>query len=131
MSEGKPSASEQYRCWTYQSNTYCEPKHDEWLLEVDRLKDELANARRTGQYWKDEHLIGNAEIDRLRAALTAIDARCLKHLNMTLDGFAWTLIAVTIFPLALWALARARRNLDERDARIEKLIAMMPPEKHK
>ena len=38
-------------------------------------------------------------------------------------AFAWVLIAVTILPLVLWALSRARRELDERDARIDKLIA--------
>ena len=67
MSDGasQPAASEQYRCWTYHPKTYREPTHKEWLREVDSLKEELANARRTGQYWKDEHLVANAEIERL------------------------------------------------------------------
>jgi hypothetical protein len=34
--------------------------------EVDRLRAELANARRTAEYWKAEHLAGNAELDALR-----------------------------------------------------------------
>jgi hypothetical protein len=76
MSDGasQPAASGQYRCWTYHPKTYREPTHKEWLREVDSLKEELANARRTGQYWKDEHLVGNAQIERLRAALTTIAA---------------------------------------------------------
>jgi hypothetical protein len=35
--------------------------------EVDRLRAELANARRTAEYWKAEHLAGNAELDALKS----------------------------------------------------------------
>lgn len=36
---------------------------------VAYLAAELATARRTAQHWKDEHLAGNAEIERLTAEL--------------------------------------------------------------
>ena len=38
-------------------------------------------------------------------------------------AFIWVMIAVTLLPLVLWLLSRARHQLDERDARIDKLIA--------
>ena len=35
--------------------------------EIERLRAELADARRTAEYWKAEHLAGNAELDALKA----------------------------------------------------------------
>jgi hypothetical protein len=38
-------------------------------------------------------------------------------------ALAWVLSVAVVLPLTLWWLSRARRALDERDARIDKLIA--------
>lgn len=37
--------------------------------EIDRLTAELAEARGRAEYWKAEHLAGNAEIERLKSAI--------------------------------------------------------------
>ncbi len=46
----------------------------------DRLREEITKARQTAQYWKDNHLAGNAEIDKL-AALQAREAKLREALE--------------------------------------------------
>jgi hypothetical protein len=47
-------------------------------------------------------------------------------MRMAVEGaFAWVMIAVTLLPLVLWLLARARRELEERDAKVDELIAIL------
>ena len=41
----------------------------ELRAEIKRLRAEVKQARDTSEFWKANHLAGNAEIDRLRAAL--------------------------------------------------------------
>lgn len=37
--------------------------------DIERLREECYQARKTAQFWKDNHLAGNNEIERLRQAL--------------------------------------------------------------
>lgn len=48
--------------------------------EIERLERELAEARRTAEYWKAEHLAGNAMIERLERELAeAEQSRAINH----------------------------------------------------
>jgi hypothetical protein len=48
------------------------------MKDISALCDELEKARRTAQYWKDEHLAGNAENEALRQENARLRAKVKK-----------------------------------------------------
>lgn len=48
------------------------------ICEIEQLREQAAQARRTSQYWKDCHIAGNAEIDKLRARVAELEQQVPK-----------------------------------------------------
>lgn len=58
--------------WNVPEMFVCAEMPDGYWTPWHIAQEELTTARRAAQYWKDNHLAGNAEIDRLRTALEKI-----------------------------------------------------------
>jgi hypothetical protein len=58
---------------------------DEVASTYEAAEAEVKQARRTAEYWKAEHLAGNAEIERLRAELDDTAAQYVALLDRTSD----------------------------------------------
>ena len=67
--------------WNGPDNFVCIEMTDGYWTPWHIAQSKLTESLRTAEYWKDEHLAGNAEIERLRASLEMI-ARCQKDTDL-------------------------------------------------